>query len=124
MGRLVSCRSGLAQLEGKTVVFGILLRHLACDGVERFGCLLRRDARFEPADDLNADVVAAAEIAPARDLLGIDDGNPVIGPEEDIGAAEILRGHADDREGMLIESDGLAPALSCWRRTAYARNRC
>ena len=99
---------GAAHAEGETLVLQILFCHLASDRVEVFRGLLRRDAWLEAAEEDEAAVIAAAEVVPAGDLLGVDDGDPVVRREEVVGAVKVFAGDTEDGEGMLTEQDGAA----------------
>jgi hypothetical protein len=69
---------GTAHAESETLVLRILFCHLASDSVEVFRGLLRRNAWLEAAEDDEAAVIAAAEVVPAGDLLGVDGRDPVV----------------------------------------------
>jgi hypothetical protein len=85
-----------------------VLRHPCCDGIQVAGSLLRRYSRPEPANQSKVAVGAPVEIIPAGDLLRIDGGDPVVGPEEVAGAVKVPRRDTDDGEGILVEQNGAA----------------
>jgi hypothetical protein len=88
------------------VRLGIFLCELGGDGAEIFGGLLGRYAGLQSTDDGDRGGCAVVQEVVAPELLFVQHGDPVVGPDEALGAVKLRGSDANDGERMLVELDG------------------
>ena len=124
---VVAVEAWVDEAEGLAVVgLRIFFCELGGDGVEVFDGPFGGYAGLEPSDDGDSDRCAVVQEIAGPELLLVHDGDPVVGPDEALGTVELRGGHADDREGMLVEFNGRADdvgvGLKCAAPESVAEN--
>ena len=84
----------------------ILLCQLECHRVQVLCSLLGCHAGFEPSEHRHRGSCPVRQVVPSFHRCLVDHGNPVVRPDELLGAVERCRSHANHGERCLVELHG------------------